>query len=45
MSGFATTFAADAMGKFGQIVFPICIATSAFSSLDGDAFVGVTILS
>ena len=33
------------MGKFGQIAFPICIASSAFSSLDGDAFVGAVLPS
>ena len=38
--GFATTFGQRTLGLFGQIVFPIMIATSAFSSLDGDAFVG-----
>ena len=41
VDGFVTVFGAQTMGVFGQIVLPILIALSAFSALDGDAFVGL----
>ena len=41
VDGFVTVFGYDALGYFGQVVFPILIAASAFGSLDGGAFVGL----